>query len=337
MAKGFRGGERQTEILIRALAIKPEVKQSLACRKDSTLRQNLLKIENLDFIDADNQILGHFKAAKFDIMHAHDAKAVHWAYFHNLITNTPYIITRRVDQIIKNKWFNKKTYSSAASVVAISSLIQTLINQKNWNKNVRLIPSVMADFKVNKEITKNFKSEFDGKILIGNAGALVDKHKGQRLLIEVARSLKDSHPHLQFIFFGRGTDEAILKEESKDLHNITWAGFKENIADYIAALDIFAFPSRNEGLGSILLDVMNTGVPVVAANIGGIPDIVINNKTGLLFEVNNAKSLENTLLEMINSPEKQNEYILNAKSQLVQYSPNMMANSYLDLYEQLIY
>ncbi|WP_438467356.1 glycosyltransferase family 4 protein [Marinomonas sp. PE14-40] len=337
LAKGFRGGERQTEILIKTLANKPDIKQSLACRKDSPLRHHLAKVINLDFVDADNQILGHFSATKFDIMHAHDAKAVHWAYLHKLLTNTPYIITRRVDQDIKKKWFNKKSYSNAASIVAISSLIKTLIQQRKWNTNIQLIPSVMADFKVNKSITNSFKSEFNGKILIGNAGALVDKHKGQRLLIETARNLKKSHPHFQFIIFGRGEDEAILKKESHELDNITWAGFKENIADHIAALDIFAFPSRNEGLGSTLLDVMNAGVPIIAADVGGIPDIVIHKKTGLLFEVNNAKALEESLLELIKTPEKQKEYILNAKSQLKKYSPNAMTNSYLKLYKQFIF
>lgn len=337
LAKGFRGGERQTELLIRSLSKYKGITQYLSCRKDSPLRKNLEDIEQLTYINSDNQLLGHLQCPKVDILHAHDAKAVHWAYLHRLITNTPYIITRRVDQVIKNKWFNKKTYSSAASVVAISRLIKTLISQRQWNTNIQLIPSVMSGFSSNKDITAEFKAEFKGKLLIGNAGALVDKHKGQRLIIETARKLQDSHPHFQFIIFGRGEDEAILKEESLDLANITWAGFKDNIADYIAALDIFVFPSRNEGLGSTLLDVMNAEVPIIAANIGGIPDIVIHKKTGLLFEANNAKALEESLLELISTPDKQKEYILNAKNQLEKYSPTMMANSYLELYKQLIY
>ena len=336
LAKGFRGGERQTEILIRTLSNNSNIEQFLACRKDSPLKEHLASIKNLSFIDANNQILGHFSTPKIDIMHAHDAKAVHWAWLHNMLKKTPYIITRRVDHPIKNKWFNKQTYSKAASVIAISSLIKQLIMQRSWNSNIKLIPSVMADFQINTKISADFKAHFKDKTLIGNAGALVDKHKGQRLIIETARSLKDSHPSLHFVIFGRGEDESILKEESKDLKNITWAGFKENIADYISALDIFAFPSRNEGLGSTLLDVMNADIPIVAANVGGIPDIVIHEKTGLLFEVNNAKALETSLLRLIESPLLQKQYIENAKKQLDRYSPNAMADSYTELYKQLI-
>ena len=336
LAKGFRGGERQTEILIRTLAKNGKLKQFLVCRSDSPLKAHLGSINNLSFIDANHQLAGQFHGESIDIMHAHDAKAVHWAWFQSILKKVPYIITRRVDHPIKDKWFNRQTYSNAASAVAISSVIKQLIEQRQWNKKIELIPSVMADFSSNKNITANFKAEFKDKLLIGNAGALVDKHKGQRLLIETARSLKDSHPHLHFIIFGRGEDEAILKEESKDLINITWAGFKENIADYLAALDIFAFPSRNEGLGSTLLDVMNAGVPIVAANVGGIPDIVIHEKTGLLFEVDNAKALEISLLKLIESTVNQEIYVNNAKAQLDRFSPKAMADSYTDLYTKLI-
>lgn len=336
LAKGFRGGERQTEILIRTLSYNEKLKQFLVCRKDSPLKEHLKSIQNLTFIDANNQVSGHFTGLKIDIMHAHDAKAVHWAWLHKRLTNAPYIITRRVDHPIKDKWFNQKTYSNAAAVVAISTLIKTLIEDKNWNNKTQLIPSVMADFNVDSAVSRKFKLAFENKILIGNAGALVDKHKGQRLLIETARNLKESHPNMHFIIFGRGEDEAVLKDESKDLENITWAGFKDNIADYLAALDIFAFPSRNEGLGSTLLDVMNLGIPIVAADVGGIPDIVIHEKTGLLFEVNNANALEASLLRLIDSDKLQQNYVKNAKEQLERYSPKAMANSYLKLYKSLI-
>jgi len=335
LAKGFRGGERQTEILIKTLTKKSNIKQFLACRKDSPLRQHLASVNNLTFIDADNQLSGHFSTPSIDIMHAHDAKAVHWAWLHNIFTKTPYIITRRVDYPVKDKWFNKQTYSKSASAVAISSLIKNLLDDKSWHLNTQLIPSVMADFKIDNNVSRKFKAQFENKTLIGNAGALVDKHKGQRLLIETARNLKSSHPHLHFVFFGRGEDEAILIDESKDLENITWAGFKENIADYIAALDVFAFPSRNEGLGSTLLDVMNADVPIIAANVGGIPDIVIHEKTGLLFEVNNTKALESALLRLIDSPALQEKFVINAKNQLDRYSPDAMANSYTELYQSL--
>ena len=336
LAKGFRGGERQTELLIKALSKDNNISQLLACRADSPLISHLKDVKNLKFISANNQVLGHFTCPKVDIMHAHDAKAVHWAWLHQKLTLIPYIITRRVDQEVKRKWLNKQTYSTSACNVAISSLIKSLLSKNEWSNNTQLIPSVMAKFKVDKKVTSNFKSKFEDKILIGNAGALVDKHKGQRLLIETARNLQDSHPHFQFVIFGRGEDEAALKEESKDLDNLTWAGFKEDIGNYIAALDIFAFPSRNEGLGSILLDVMQAGIPILASNTGGIPDIIKHNKTGLLFEVNNQADFQEKLLFLISSEDLKTSFVVNARQHASKYTSENMATSYIKLYKEII-
>ncbi|MFP3367492.1 glycosyltransferase, partial [Pseudoalteromonas sp. SIMBA_148] len=62
------------------------------------------------------------------------------------------------------------------------------------------------------------------RIVIGHVGALVDRHKGQRVLIEAARRLRDSHPQLLFVCLGAGEDEAAFKAESADLDNLVWEG-----------------------------------------------------------------------------------------------------------------
>lgn len=335
LAKGFRGGERQTELLIRALSIYEELEQYLACRIDSPLRDKLKNIKNITFINANNQVLGHIQCPKVDILHAHDAKAVHWAWLHHKITKIPYILTRRVDHPVKDKWLNKRTYSQSSCNVAISTLIKSLLDKNEWSNNTNLIPSVMADFKLDKNVRDDFRRKYKGKTLIGNAAAIVDKHKGQRLLIETARDLKDSHPDLHFVLFGRGEDEEALKNESKDLSNLTWEGFKEDIGNYISALDIFAFPSRNEGLGSTLLDVMNANIPIIAADTGGIPDIIINNKTGLLFKVNNKNDLKEKLLTLINNDTLIEKLTSNARKHASIYTPENMAHSYVELYKKL--
>ena len=58
------------------------------------------------------------------------------------------------------------------------------------------------------------------------------------------------------------------------LSNLTFTGFVDNVGDYLAAFDVFILPSNREGIGSILLDAMEQGLPVVASRVGGVPDIV---------------------------------------------------------------
>ena len=334
LAKGFRGGERQTELLIRALAKHFNTRQLLACREESPLRTRLADMENLSFVTANNQLSGHYAAPHADIVHAHEAKAVHWAYLHKLLKNTPYIITRRVDAVVKEKWLNKKTYSNASALIGISTIIANQLRDKQWGE-VYQIPSTLAHLEVDQKEGESFRNTFPGKTIIGHVGALVDKHKGQKILIEAAILLEKNHPDLHIVFFGDGADKEELESLSKGIKNITWMGFKPKIGDYLPYFDLFAFPSRNEGLGSTLLDVMDAGVPIIASNVGGIPDIVIDNETGLLVEPNDSSSLADAIIKLSNDKALQTKLIEGAKKQIENYTPQKMAERYLSLYEKI--
>jgi glycosyltransferase involved in cell wall biosynthesis len=334
LAKGFRGGERQTELLIRALAKHLNSKQLLACREDSPLRDRLADVDNLSFVIANHQLSGHYATPKVDIVHAHEAKAVHWAYVHKLLKNTPYIITRRVDTAVKDKWLNQKTYRNASALVGISTLIAKQIRDKQWGE-VYQIPSTLAHLESNPEEGERFRRAFPGKTIVGHVGALVDKHKGQKVLIEAAALLEKSHPNLQFVFFGDGADKDELESLSKEMKNVSWMGFKSKIGDYLPYFDLFAFPSRNEGLGSTLLDVMDAGVPIIASNVGGIPDIVIDNETGILVPVNDSSALEAAIIRLSNDKPLQAKLVEGAKKQLENYTPKKMAESYTSLYQKI--
>ena len=298
------------------------------------MRERLAGAENLEFVTANHQLAGHRAAGKADIVHAHEAKAVHWACWHHLTRKVPYLLTRRVDTPVREKFINRWCYSQAARRVAISCVIQRSLDDKGWG-NVDLIPSAMAGLTHSPEKTSAFRRQFSGRFLVGHAGALVDRHKGQRVLLGAARKLARLYPDIHFVFFGLGEDETLLKRESAGMGNITWMGFKENIGDYLAGLDVFAFPSRNEGLGSVLLDVMDLGVPIVASNVGGIPDIILHEKTGLLVPSGDADALAAALARLYASSRLRTALSGSAKQKLTRYSAEVMAESYLKLYKEV--
>lgn len=332
LASGFRGGERQTVILIKELA-KKGIVQALVCQKNSPLRVHLKEINNLVFFDSRNLLSGHLISFKADIAHAHEAKAVSWCLIHKFLTKTPYIITRRIDKPLKNKFSTRIAYSNAFARIAISSVIKGLIEEHNWG-SVNLIPSSAAKFKSDSENTKKFKNLYSDKFLVGHAGALVDKHKGQKVFIDAIKIINNSANNMEFFFLGSGSDETMLKQYSEGISNIHWLGFKENIADYLAGLDLFVFPSRNEGLGSTLLDVMDHGVPIIASEVGGIPDIIINNDTGLLFENGNAEQLANAILKLHSDFDLRKLLAQQAKLHLKNFTPEKMTEKYLDIYKK---
>lgn len=335
LAKGFRGGERQTALLIEYLSKLDIEHQYLVCRKDSVLRKHLAHISDLTFVDANHQLQGHFGIPKADVVQAHDAKAVHWAWIQKKLHSKPYVLTRRIDNPVKNKRFNQITYTSASRRVAISNIVEQNLRAKNWGE-VCKIPDCFAYLSSNPEHTAELKHPFENKYLVGHVGALSDHHKGQRVLIAAAKRLEQSYPEIQFLFYGRGDDAEALRQESQHLSNVHWQGFVDYVGDVIPMFDVFAFPSRMEGLGSTLLDVMYFNVPIIASNVGGIPDIIKHEETGLLFENADDEALAEGIITLYQNRQHAKTLAEQAKKQLSLYSPEAMAQSYFNLYKEIL-
>lgn len=338
LARGFRGGERQTLLLIEALARiddnkQGSIEQSLVCRRDSPMRTALAGMD-IELIDADHALAGHAQRPRASLTHAHEAKAVHWAWIERRLRGTPYILTRRVPQPVKDKRFNRWTYRGAATAVAISSVIETHLRERDWCPVVR-IPSVLSGQPSDPTEVTKLRERFAGRRVIGHIGALVDRHKGQRVLLEAARQLRETHPDACFLLLGDGADGEALKAESADLDNVIWEGFQPNVGDYLEIMTLFAFPSRNEGLGSTLLDAMDHGVPIVASDVDGIPDLIEDDVSGLLVPPGDAEALATALMALLEDPERSRRLATAAGQRLADFTPEAMAAAYLALYRRL--
>lgn len=334
-AKGFRGGERQTQLLIEQLA-QQGYKQKLLTRIDSELAQRCSHIEHLEIISLKKPYIFHSSVVKgATLLHAHETKALQFAYFAHLLYNIPYIVTRRVDNPLKTNFLNRKMYAAAFRTVALSKAIEKEVLRVSPEARTVIIPSAFSGITVNEKVSAMIKERFKEKFLVGNVGALVDSHKGQSLLIEAARALEKSHPDIHFILLGRGEDEAKFKEQAKGLKNITFEGFVDNVNDYISCFDLFLFPSRHEGLGSILFDVMQLEVPIIATDVGGIPDIINSEQNGLLIPPASTEAIEKSIIDLYTHPEKRAALALHAKETVKNYSPTTMAKRYIKLYDTM--
>lgn len=334
-AKGFRGGERQTQLLIEQLA-QQGYKQKLLTRVDSELAERCHHIKNLEIIPVKKPYMLHMRVVKNStLLHAHETKAAQFAYAAHLRFGLPFIVTRRVDNPLKNNILNKKLYAAAYRTVVLSKAIEKEVLTVSHDAHTAIIPSAYSDISVDRTKADTIRKRFAGKFLVGHVGALVDVHKGQSLLISAAEMLAKSHPDIHFIFLGRGKDEERFKEEASGLKNITFEGFVNNVNDYVSAFDLFVFPSRNEGLGSILFDVMQLDVPIIATDVGGIPDIIENGMNGILIPPADPKAIADALLMLYADSEKRAALSTAAKAMVDNYSPEKMAAAYSQLYTQL--
>lgn len=120
--------------------------------------------------------------------------------------------------------------------------------------------------------------------LVGFAGWL-SAVKGAADLLEAMPSVWREVPDCGLVFLGRGGLEADLRRRADKLDGrgrVVFLGWREDLPRILPLLDLFVLPSRNEGMGRVLVEAMACGVPIVAAAACGIPDLVEDGQTGLL-------------------------------------------------------
>lgn len=135
----------------------------------------------------------------------------------------------------------------------------------------------------------------------------IEKNKGIYEIIDAADQLRDKN--VQWIIGGNGKEFDEVKElvSSKDLHDkVKLKGWVLNEAkeDLLSSCDIFIIPSHREGLPNALLEAMLNGLAVIASNVGGIPDIVVNRKNGILIEPKNSTAIVDAVEYYYKYPER---------------------------------
>jgi len=191
-----------------------------------------------------------------------------------------------------------------------------------------------------KRILRN-RLRLPKKTLVLFTGRLVYT-KGVDILLEALRDIIKRTTDIHVLIIGKGgfpkafSAEEELKRFVKD-HNlgqyVTFAGYVDKLYEYLQASDIFAFPSRWEGLGCSMLEAMSCGIPVVATNIGGIPDAIQDGVDGLLFPVNDHKELAKKILILKNDVNLAERLAKNARQKVEEmFSIEVVAQRYAELY-----
>ncbi len=154
-----------------------------------------------------------------------------------------------------------------------------------------------------------------GGFLIGSAGRL-DKQKGYEDLIRAARIVADAHPGARFAIAGSGPLQTSLEGLIAELEltdRFHLLGFRNDVPNFLAALDLFVSSSLWEGFGLAVAEAMMLGKPVVATRVGGVTDSVIPGKTGTLVAPHDPAALANAILTAVATQGSRSEQIANAQ------------------------
>ncbi len=176
-------------------------------------------------------------------------------------------------------------------------------------------------------------------LVVGLMGRL-SPEKGHDLFLHALATARTQGAHLHALLVGGGQEKENLQHLVKKLHLedfCTFTGHVQDTANYYQAMDIQVMPSTTEGMPNAALEGMYMGLPLIATSVGGIPEVVIHEETGILFPSGDAKALERALLRLAHNPETR-ERMGNAGKARVeeQFNPHTRAQKILQLYQDIL-
>ncbi|MFT6166699.1 MAG: glycosyltransferase involved in cell wall biosynthesis [Vicingaceae bacterium] len=347
-ALSWRGGEQQAAYLVQEL--KNEVDNFVLCSAGSKMetfcRENDItyftqpKKGSIDFSYA-KRLKQICVENRIDLIHLHDAHAHTFSILAASIfgNKTPIILSRRVDFSIKKNLFSyfKYNHRQIKKILCVSDTIKriTAAGIKDQSKLETIYSGIdLNKFKPSSGVLRKELGIEEGVFLIGNTSALAD-HKDYFTFIDVAERVIANHSNCHFVVMGEGPmkDEIHLYAESKSMKNqFTFTGFRNDIPEVLADLDLFLITSKTEGLGTSILDAFACSVPVVGTAGGGISELVENEITGLLCEVKNIEELTKAVERMISEPLLRENCVESAKRKVQLFSKEQTAKNTLECY-----
>jgi glycosyltransferase involved in cell wall biosynthesis len=163
-------------------------------------------------------------------------------------------------------------------------------------------------------------------LILGTIGRL-HPTKGQTYLIKAATQLRLKFPTLHLLLIGDGPLRQDLEFELKQStipHTLT--GYLPQAYKALPAIDLFVLPSVSEGMGLVLLEAMQAGVPIVASAVGGIPEVIRAGKDGLLVSPGDVAKLSNACSRILDNPDLAKSLVLSGISRWPKFSIGNMVS-----------
>jgi glycosyltransferase involved in cell wall biosynthesis len=145
--------------------------------------------------------------------------------------------------------------------------------------------------------------------VIGTVANFHRRKKGYEVLVEAVPEVVRRHPDARFLWVGGDVDglEAEISARLRALdvaERVQMVGRRGDIPRQLSAMDLFVLPSTYEGLGIVLAEAMASALPVVASDVGGIPEVVVDGETGLLVPVGDSGALGRAICELLSDPQR---------------------------------
>lgn len=292
-----------------------------------------------------SEIRKNIKHLKPDLIHAHGTRGGSVGRLAAIGLKVPVIYTEHL-------W--TKNYHLTSWVANQMQMIGLWFLDMFTNLNIAVSQAV-KDFMVESQISRPSKITvvynaietpkkkakiFEKKeIILGTVGTL-NYQKGIQYLIEAMPRIMREFPQAKLMIVGEGVYKDHLKKLVKKMklnQVISFTGFINDIEDEMVKFDIYVQPSLSESFGLAIVQAMSLGIPIVATNTGGIPEVVTTGKSGILVEVGKSQALAEAILELLRDKSKAKEMgKLAAEEAKIKFNMKEMVKETEGIYDEIV-
>ena len=364
----FGGGERLFAQIINRLSDK-KYKIMVACLPTGAFIEKIegsgARVKTVDMRNRFNvgvilRLSNLIKRENVDIVHSQGARADFFARLASKLAKVPITISTvqmpvggfDVNPIKKFIYVTLNRFSERfvdKFIVTSDTLEKTMIEKHRIEPQrvVKIYNGVEVDkYCIENEEVVQRKSRYrkesgieEDVPVIGVIGRLVWQ-KGFEYFIEAIPNILKTFNKARFLVVGEGPLENKLNVKSKMLNiedKIIFTGFRSDIKDILASINILVMPSLLEGLPMILLEAMAMAKSIVATDIDGIKEVLNNGETGLVVPPKNPTALSEAVVGMLNYQDKAYQMGLAARMTVEQrFGADIMVKKVEDVYEELL-
>ena len=283
-----------------------------------------------------------FTGLRPEIIHGHNQTSLQYALLGKRMTSAKTIITAHGRGKSDYREPTKEEWLRVDSIVAVSKAVAGEISEQVPSDRLGVILNGV-DFTPNQKSRTETREALgiSESAVVGTIVARIDAMKGHDTLIDAFAILK-GRGKLDFtlLLAGDGVERENREKQALELSlsskEIRFLKFRKDVPDILAASDFFLLPSLTEGLPLSILEAMSHGLPIVATNVGGIPEVVIDNRHGFLVPPKQPLELANAIEKIALNPALRSEMGQAGKLRVqTNFSFNAMMHSYSELYNRL--
>ena len=349
LERSWRGGQEQALLLLKGLRARGHHVELVATANSPLATRSLAEQLIVHTVKADSRRWGAIRHVRrllrqhFDIVHVNEPHALFSAWAARAHRHAALVIARRVAIPVPRNAVSLVRYRAAARLIAVSQAVRDdLLSARLDPPGVDVVPDgVVIPPAISDEERQNARDRWhilpDERVI--SFVASLTKEKGHALLLEAFAVLRQQRSQTRLLIAGDGLLRQQLEQQARGAGlgaSVIFPGFVEDVRSVHAASDVFAFPALYEGSGSALLSAMACGLPVVALERGGVPEIVEHERNGLLVEDLAASSLASAILRVLDDSDLAQRLARSGKKTVVEhFSADHMVDNTIQVFNRV--